>query len=110
MLPALAMSITSWKVRIGDRPSNLVLAGRSCGSRSRHISVFNSARLKSSVNQPLIDLPSITLLVRRAANSGRLATSVVAEISFSCRATRMPSWVGTRSGSMKSAPSSMASS
>jgi len=58
-----------------------------------------SASVKSSVNQPLTATPSIAFVVRRTANSGRLATSVVPEISFSCRATRTPSFVDTRSGS-----------
>jgi hypothetical protein len=62
------------------------------------------------VNQPETVLPSITLVVRRSANSGCNPTSVVAEISGSCRATRTWSLVETRSGSMKSAPMSMASS
>jgi hypothetical protein len=62
--------------------------------------VRSSASVKSSVNQPVIDAPSMTLVVRRAANSGRLATSVVPLISFSWRATSTPSDVETRSGSM----------
>ena len=37
---------------------------------------------------------------RREASSGRSATSVVPEISFSWRATSTPSFVETRSGSM----------
>jgi hypothetical protein len=50
------------------------------------------------------------LAVRRPANSGWSATSVVVPISFSCRAMRTPSLVTTRSGSMKSAPCSIARS
>jgi hypothetical protein len=69
----------------------------------------NSAELKSSVNQPVMVLPSTTLVVLRLANSGWLATSVVAVMSFSCRATSTWFLVETRSGSMKSAPISMAS-
>jgi hypothetical protein len=76
-----------------------VLRGRSAGMRSFARSVFSSASEKSSVNQPVRETPSITLVVRRPANSGRVATSVVPEISFSCRATSTPSLVETRSGS-----------
>jgi hypothetical protein len=61
--------------------------------------VLSSARVKSSVNQPVSSTPSIVFVVRRAANSGRVATSVVSEISFSWRATRTRSRVMTRSGS-----------
>jgi hypothetical protein len=49
---------------------------------------------------PSIGTPSIVLPALRAANSGRSATSVVLEISFSWRATNTPSLVITRSGSM----------
>ncbi len=90
------------------RPSNAV--SRSSGSRSRARRVRSSASVKSSVNQPSFARPSTSLAVRRSANSGRDATSVVPEISFSCRATSCPSRVDTTSGSMKSAPSSIASS
>jgi len=69
-----------------------------------------SASVKSSLNQPATSRPSIRLTVFRAANSGRAATSVVSEISFSWRAIRTPSLVATRSGSMKSAPKPIASS
>jgi hypothetical protein len=61
--------------------------------------VRSSASVKSSVNQPVATRPDTTLVVRRPANSMREATSVVAEISFSCRATSTPSAVATRSGS-----------
>lgn len=44
-----------------------------------------SSQVKSSVNHPVRLLPSIVLVVRRPANSGRSATSVVPEISFSCQ-------------------------
>ena len=54
-----------------------VLSGRSCGSRSLARSVFSSASVKSSVNQPVCFSPSIVLVVLRAANSGWSATSVV---------------------------------
>jgi hypothetical protein len=47
-------------------------------------------------------------VVRREANSARLATSVVPEISFSCRSTSTPSRVGTMSGSIASAPIAIA--
>ena len=67
--------------------------------RSLARSVFSSASVKSSVNQPVSETPSIAFVVWRSANSGRVATSVVVEISFSWRATRTPSFVDTRSGS-----------
>jgi hypothetical protein len=70
---------------------------------------LSSASVKSSVNQPVSEMPSISFVVRRPANSGWSATSVVPPISFSWRATSTPSRVLTRSGSMKSAPSSAAS-
>jgi hypothetical protein len=60
--------------------------------------------VKSSVNQPVKAIPSTTFVVRLSANSGREATSVVLEISFSWRATSTPSLVETMSGSTKSAP------
>ena len=60
---------------------------------------FSSASVKSSVNQPESGWPSTVRVVRRAANSGCDATSVVPPISFSCRTTRAPSRVITRSGS-----------
>ena len=66
-----------------SRPSKVVELCLSCGSRSTTRSVASSAQVKSSVNQPVSDAPSIDLVVRRAANSGREATSVVPEISFS---------------------------
>ena len=65
--------------------------GRSFGSRSRQRSVESSSHVKSSVNQPVSSAPSIVFVVRRSANSGRSATSVVPEISFSCRTTSTPS-------------------
>jgi hypothetical protein len=68
--------------------------------RSFARSVLSSASVKSSVNQPVYDVPSMTLVVLRSANSGLSATSVVPPISFSWRATRTPSFVETRSGSM----------
>jgi hypothetical protein len=105
-----ARSITCWKLGIGNWPSNAVLAGRTSGRRSRARSVSSSAKVKSSVNQPVMLTPSITLVVRRPANSGWEATSVVPPISFSCRATSTPSDVDTRSGSMKSAHWAIASS
>ena len=81
-----------------------MLRGRSSGIRSLARSVRSSASVKSSVNQPVNETPSITLVVRRPANSGWSATSVVPEISFSWRATSTPSFVETRSGSMYWAP------
>ena len=68
--------------------------------RSFARSVLSSASVKSSVNQPVSAVPSIVFVVRRSANSGWSATSVVPPISFSCRATSTPSFVETRSGSM----------
>ncbi len=55
-----------------NMPSYRVLSGRTSGSRSFARSVFSSARVKSSVNQPVTARPSITLVVRRSANSGVL--------------------------------------
>jgi hypothetical protein len=77
-----------------------VFSSRTSGSRSTARSVRSSASVKSSVNQPVSSVPSITLVVRRSANSGRSATSVVPEISFSWRVTSTPSEVLTTSGSM----------
>ena len=78
-----------------------MLRWRSIGIRSFARSVLSSASVKSSVNQPVPNgTPSIVLVVRREANSGWLATSVVLPILFSCRATSTPSFVITRSGSM----------
>ncbi len=91
-----------------ERPSYTVFCGRVAGMRSLARSVLSSASVKSSVNQPVSAAPSITFVVRRPANSGWLATSVVPPISFSWRATSTPSFVETRSGSMKSAPCSAA--
>ncbi|MNO06503.1 hypothetical protein D3C81_2283000 [compost metagenome] len=71
--------------------------------------VFSSASVKSVANQPSSSTPSTMRLVLRLANSGRLATSVVLVMLGSWRATRWPSLVATRSGSMKSAPIWMAS-
>ncbi|MNR31967.1 hypothetical protein D3C85_1495120 [compost metagenome] len=101
-----AMATTSSKVRIGSWPSQAVLAGRSSGRRSRARRVCNSARVKSSVNQPVVWTPSMILVVLRAAKAGWSATSVVPPISFSWRTTNWPSRVMTRSGSIKSAPCS----
>jgi hypothetical protein len=92
--------MTSWKVGTGSSPSKAVFCGRTLGRRSLARSVRSSASVKSSVNQPVMGLPSITLVVLRLANSGWSATSVVAVMSFSCRATRTWSLVETRSGSM----------
>ncbi len=78
------------------------------GRRSLTRRVRSSARVKSSVNQPVTRTPSIVLVVWRSANSGWAATSVVSAMLFSWRATSTWSLVATRSGSMKSAPSSIA--
>ena len=85
-------------------PSKTVLRLRTRGSRSTAHRVFSSASVKSSVNQPVTARPSTVFVVRRPANSARLATSVVCEISFSWRTTSTWSLVGTRSGSIQSAP------
>jgi hypothetical protein len=66
--------------------------------------------VKSSLNQPVTGLSSTTLVVRRAANSDRVATSVERESWFSWRTTRTPSRLTTTSGSISSAPRSMARS
>ena len=92
--------MTSCRVGTSYCPSNAVLDGRRSGSRSVARSVFSSASVKSSVNQPVWLVPSITLVVLRAANSPWSATSVVSLMSFSWRATSTPSFVATRSGSM----------
>ena len=105
-----ARSKTSARVGIGYSPSYAVLAGRTCGSRSLARRVRSSARVKSSVNQPVTATPSMVLVVRRPANSVLVATSVVPLISFSCRATSTPSDVLTTSGSITSAHCRMASS
>ena len=77
LLSAWARAITSSSVGISNCPSKRVFCGRTAGSRSFARRVFSSARVKSSVNQPVTDTPSITLVVRRAANSGLVDTSVV---------------------------------
>jgi hypothetical protein len=51
--------------------------------RSTARRVFSSASVKSSVNHPVRAVPSTVLVVRRSANSGWAATSVVPPISFS---------------------------
>ena len=61
------------------------------------------------MNQPVVLTPSMILVVRRAANSDLVATSVVPLISFSCRATSTPSMVLTTSGSIMSAHCRIAS-
>ena len=53
--------------------SNDALVGRSFGSRSRQRSVASSSQVKSSVNQPVSSTPSTVFVVRRSANSGRVA-------------------------------------
>jgi hypothetical protein len=62
--------------------------------------VLISARVKSETNQPSSVAPSMIAVRRRLANSGRVETSVVAMMFGSWRATRWPSLVATRSGSM----------
>ena len=90
-------------------PLHELFAARSLGRRSRARSVRSSPQVKSSVNQPVSSVPSITFVVRRPSNSGCRATSVVPEISFSCRSTSTPSRVATMSGSTASAPRAKAS-
>ncbi len=92
--------MTSWNVGIWKRPLKVALAGRIAGIRSTARRVRSSASVKSSVNQPVVATPSISFVVRREANSGCCATSVVPEISGSWRATSLWSLVDTRSGSM----------
>src|SRR5262245_7064673 len=78
--------------------------------RSIARSVLISESVKSSLNHEFATTtPSIVLVVLRAANSGCEATFVVWLSTFSCRAISAPSLVETRSGSTKSAPSSIAS-
>ena len=67
--PRTSARISS-SVGTSNMPSKRVLALRSAGSRSRARSVFSSASVKSSVNQPVTVTPSIVLVVLRAANSG----------------------------------------
>ena len=66
-----AMAMTSAKVRIGSAPSKAMLAGRSSGSRSRARRVLSSARVKSSVNQPVTETSS---MVFGAAAVGEIGT------------------------------------
>ena len=98
---------------------------RSSTSRSRRIGCWSSKRRarRPDLRQPLPAAqrrelvpgevlgepagqlaPSTVFVVRRSANSGRSATSVVAEISFSCRTTSTPSFETTMSGSTASTP------
>ena len=82
-----------------------VFAGRSCGRRSLQRSVFSSASVKSSTHQPVrARRHRLSSPCADRRTPARSATSVVPEISFSCRQTSTPSCVITRSGSMKSAP------
>ena len=53
--------------------------------RSFARSVLSSARVKSSANQSVTATPSTNFVVRRSANSGWAATSVVPEICGSWR-------------------------
>ena len=94
----------------GSPSSCAALSGRRSGRRSRQRRVDSSSQTKSSTNQPVHATPSIVLVVRRSANSGRSATSVVPEISFSCRTTSTPSRETTTSGSTASTPWASASS
>jgi hypothetical protein len=103
---AATKSMISSKLRIWNWPSYAV--PRIFGRRSTARSVLSSASVKSETNQPSCASPSMVLRVLRAANSGRVATSVVSVMAFSWRATSTPSFVATRSGSTKSAPSAMA--
>ncbi len=104
-----AISTTSASVRIPSRPSYAVFIGRTSVIRSVAPSVRSSASVKSSVNQPVRRVDPKSRVVRRSANSGRPATSVVRDSSLSCRTTSAPSLLSTTSGSIRSAPWSMAS-
>ena len=108
--PARAITSVSCSVSTGSWPSNLALAGRKVGQRSRRVRVFSSASVKSSANQPLTWPPSMVLVVLRAANSGRAETSVVAESSLSRLTISAPSWLSARLAWMKSQPALMARS
>ena len=61
------------------------------------------------LGEPAGDRLAVDGLGRLAIRETSSATSVVPPISFSCRAISTPSFVETRSGSMKSAPISAAS-
>ena len=100
----------SFKVGIWNNPSNCLLLGRILGIRSLTLRVFNSAKVKSSANHPVTELPSIILVVFLSANLSIFATLVVPDNSFSWRATNTLSLVTTKSGSIKSAPKSIANS
>ena len=65
---AATKSMISSRVAIWKSPSYFVL--RICGSRSRARSVFSSARVKSSVNQPVTASPSMVLRVLRLGELG----------------------------------------
>ena len=99
-LASAANCMISSKVGTENRPSKAQFCGRNSGSRSRARKVLISARVKSSVNHPVMVSPSMIWVRRRAANSGCWATSVVPPISFSCRAMSTPSRVMTKSGSI----------
>ena len=103
---AATKSTISSRLSIWKRPSPPV--PRIAGRRSTARRDFSSASVKSDTNQPSCAWPSMLLRVLRPANSGRLATSVVSVMAFSWRATSTPSFVQTRSGSTKSAPSRIA--
>ena len=60
-------------------------------------------------NQSSYSYPSTIILRLRLANFSMLATLVVPPSIGSCRAMSAPSFVETRSGSIASAPSAMAS-
>jgi hypothetical protein len=87
-----------------------VFIGRTSAIRSVARRVRSSASVKSSVNQPVRQVVPNAREVRRSANSGRSATSVLRDSSLSCRTTSAPSRLSTTSGSMRSAPWSTASS
>lgn len=70
--------------------------------------VLISARVQALAWKPLSSTPSTGMVLVRPANSGRSATSVLATGLRSWRAISTPSRVDTRSGSMRSAPCSMA--
>ena len=80
--------------------------------RSERQPLVRAERLDLREREVLGEPPGDRLAVdrlRRLRSGKRSATSVVPPISFSWRAMRTPSFVETRSGSMKSAPISTAS-
>ena len=71
-------------------------------------SVLISASVKSLANQPVWVSPSTVVVFLRLANSGLVETLVLVSRLGSWRAISTPSLVEIRSGSITSAPMSMA--